>query len=82
MVNMYINSIFERVREKLTFIDFFRFIEIVNESLLGLEFIDFISTPFDQCFTRKTKYFEPLDSIPEDLDNKRITSSTLQSLLG
>ena len=79
---MYINSIFERVREKLTFIDFFRFNEVVNESLVGLEFIAFLQTPFEQCFGRKTLYFESLDSIPDDLDNKRITQSTLESFLG
>ena len=79
---MYINSIFERVREKLNFIDFYRFIEIVDQSLIGLEFIDFLKTPFERCFSRKTLYFEFLDSIPDDLDNKRITRSTLESLLG
>jgi hypothetical protein len=79
---MYINSIFERVREKLNFIDFYRFIEIVDESLIGLEFIDFLQTPFEKCFSRKPLYFESLDSIPDDLDNKRITRSTLESLLG
>lgn len=77
---MYIQSIFERVREKLNFIDFYRYIEIINESVLGLEFLDMLQTPIEKCLNRKTLYFEPLDSIPEDLDTKKLTLSSLQSM--
>lgn len=77
---MYIQSIFERVREKVRFIDFYRYLELTNESFLGLEFLVMLQTPFEKCINRKTLYFEPLDSIPEDVDTKKLTRSSLESV--
>lgn len=77
---MYIQSIFERIREKLRFIDFYQYLELTNESFLGLEFLVMLQTPFEKCINRKTLYFEVLDSIPEENDTKKLTWSSLESM--
>ncbi|OMJ81201.1 hypothetical protein SteCoe_18377 [Stentor coeruleus] len=58
MVNMFIDSIFDRVREKLRFIDFPRFVEIVKISILGKDIVNLFMTPFDECLDRISLAFE------------------------
>ncbi|OMJ90270.1 hypothetical protein SteCoe_7381 [Stentor coeruleus] len=66
MVNMFIQSIFERVREKLQFIDLAKFNEIVHISCLGIEIIDFFKENYEECLSRKSVYFESRDLVDEE----------------
>lgn len=58
MVNMFIDSIFDRVRDKLKFIDFSRFTEIMKISVLGKEIVNVFMTPFDEYLDRISTAFE------------------------
>lgn len=58
MVDLFLHSIFERSRTKLNFIDFQKFSELISLSVLGLEFVEMIKTPFEQAVGRKSLYFE------------------------
>ena len=81
MVEMYIQSIFEKVREKLVYIDFQRYSEIIEVSCLGAEFIEIINTPFEKIINRKSKIFEPMDFSIVQNDKYENTKSSLLSMI-
>ncbi|OMJ68305.1 hypothetical protein SteCoe_34274 [Stentor coeruleus] len=81
MVSMYIQSIFERLREKLKFIDFVRFNEIVGVSYLGIEIIDFLKTPYEECLARKSEYFEIRELTEEEVEKYSKAKKSLARML-
>ncbi|OMJ69725.1 hypothetical protein SteCoe_32490 [Stentor coeruleus] len=58
MVSIFIDSIFDRVRDKIKCIDFPKFNEIVKISVLGKDIINMLITPFDECLGRISIAFE------------------------
>lgn len=81
MVNMYIQSIFERLREKLKSIDFARFNEIVEVSCLGIEIIDFLKTSYEECLDRRSEYFEVRQITEEEVEKFSKAKKSLTRLL-
>ncbi|OMJ88690.1 hypothetical protein SteCoe_9309 [Stentor coeruleus] len=82
MVEMYIQSIFERVREKLNQIEFAKFVEVVDVSCLGLEFIEMFRTPFEMCFGRVSQAFQTTVVSSEETKKYYETKSSLLSIIG
>jgi Ca2+-binding EF-hand superfamily protein len=82
MVEMYIQSIFERVREKLNQIEFARFVEVIEVSCLGFEFIEMFRTPFEMCFERKPQAFQTTVLSSEETKKYYETKSSLLSIMG
>lgn len=80
IVEVYIQAIFERSREKLNCIEFPRFSELVGISCLGQEFIDMFNTPFENCFERTAKAFQTGLLSPEDTTKFYETKSSLLSI--
>ena len=61
IVDMFIQSIFEKVRDVINFIDFQQFTEILPNCLIGLEVIELFRNSFEDLVGRKTLYFEVKD---------------------
>ena len=67
MINIFILSIFDRLREKVKFIDYKRFTQMIGMSVLGSEIIDIIKTPFDRCLGRVSACFETQKATDDEL---------------
>lgn len=80
-MDIFIQSIFERVREKVNFIEFQKFNESVNASLIGLEFYEMLRDPFEKVLGRKAKYFEQEEVNSDDSEIYSKTMSTLMSMV-
>ena len=80
-MDIFIQSIFERVREKVNFIEFQKFNETVNASLIGLEFYEMLREPFEKVLGRKAKYFEHEEVEPEESEKYYSTMSSLMSMV-
>lgn len=81
MINLFILSIFDRLRVKIKFITFKEFCKMVNLSQIGLEVVEMLKTPFELCLGRKNHAFQGPDPDPSDLALHENTRNSLLHLL-
>ena len=78
---MFLLSIFDRLREKLYFIDFRKFTELVGISVMGSEILKFLRAPFEECLETRPGSFSVQEDFESAANKHKETSSTLLKLL-
>lgn len=81
MVNIFIDSIFERIWKKVTGIDYAHFEKLIDVSCMGFEIFEFVKTPLEGLFGRKSVYFQPEDEDNVSFHSYLQTKSNLLKLI-
>ncbi|CAG9329668.1 unnamed protein product [Blepharisma stoltei] len=80
IVNEFLASIFGRRHKPISFIDIYKFNELVETSVFGKEFIEFFEVPFEKLKDRTNYGFLPSKDVSEeDLKQRRVSMTVLRN---
>lgn len=81
MIVLYILSIFDKLRIKIKYLDYKKFYELIPESVIGSEVIEFLKRPFELCLGYKSLAFTKPETTAELLNKHQETKNSILKLL-